>query len=102
MTPDVFVPDLTGVSKGLVYQYHGNEWHGYPPGHPKANSILRNGMVASDAFERTNRLDQRYLDAGYRVFQVWGHEFAECERAVAPRDVRAVCREVFRRETRDQ
>lgn len=31
------------------------------------------------------------VDAGYRVFQVWGHEFAECERAVALRDVRAYC-----------
>lgn len=52
-------------------------------------------MLASEAYEQTDARDRRYLDAGYRVFQVWGHEFAECERAVAPRDVRAVCREVF-------
>ena len=95
MTPDVFVSDPTGASRGLVFQFHGNEWHGYPPGHPKAKSILKNGMLASEAYEQTNARDRRYLDAGYRVFQVWGHEFAECERAVAPRDVRDVCREVF-------
>lgn len=28
-----------------------------------------------------------------RLFRIWGHEFAECVRKKAPRDVRDVCRE---------
>tara|TARA_B100000767_G_C19520325_1_gene432195 strand:+ start:413 stop:703 length:291 start_codon:yes stop_codon:yes gene_type:complete len=93
MTPDCFVPDRDGRSKGTVYQYHGNEFHGYPPGHPEENKVLVNKMTGREAYAITQAKDRLYVDAGYRLFRIWGHEFAECQRKRAPRDVREVCRE---------
>ena len=93
MKPDCYVPDPTGVSKGTIYQYHGNEWHGYPPGHPKEHEMLLCGMTGREAYEITQAKDRLYTSAGYRLFRIWGHEFAECQRAKCPRNVREVCRE---------
>ena len=93
MTPDCYVPDPGGASKGTVYQYHGNEFHGYPPGHAKENKVLLNMITGREAYEITQAKDRLYTSAGYRLFRIWGHEFAECVRKKAPRDVRDVCRE---------
>ena len=98
MTPDSFRPDPSGESKGFVYQYHGNGVHGYPPDHPKHFTWLRqNGMTkwGPDAYWATIAKDEIYLEAGYRLFRVWGHEFKECTRARAPRSVMEVCHEAF-------
>ena len=59
--------------------------------HDTYKSPLGKGTVL---YARTLEKDQRYIDAGYRLFQIWGHEFTEeCERKRSPRDVREVCRE---------
>ncbi|MDA9633409.1 hypothetical protein N9S81_00555 [bacterium] len=97
MTPDSFVKDDTGASKGIVYQYHGSMYHGYLPSHPKHKSWLDHPKRwANEAYEETLVKSRRYLAAGYRVFHIWGHEFTEeCERARAPRSVGEICREFF-------
>jgi hypothetical protein len=45
------------------------------------------------AYAATLTKDRLYLQAGYRVFVIWEHEFYECERAKCPRNVTEVCRE---------
>ena len=52
-------------------------------------------MTGQEAYKITQAKDRLYIDAGYRLFRIWGHEFAACERAKAPRHVREVCREFF-------
>ena len=91
--PDSFVSDPSGATRGSVYLYHGNAWHGYPPDHPRHETWLPNGVWGPDAFETTLEVQKLYVEYGYRVFVVWAHEFTECERARCPRDVREVCRE---------
>ena len=96
MTPDSFRPDPSGESKGFVYQYHGRVAHGVLPSHPQHDTYWSSLGKGTDLYARTLEKDQRYVDAGYRLFQIWGHEFTEeCERKRAPRDVREVCREWF-------
>ena len=100
MTPDSFRPDPSGESKGFVIQYHGNGVHGYPPDHPKHETWCTQNCMQKwgpDQYWATVAKDERYLKAGYRVFVIWGHEFKECERKMAPRDIREVYREVFLR-----
>ena len=97
MTPDSFRPDPSGKSRGFVYQYHGNGIHGYPPDHPKHFTWLRQTGLTKwgpDAYWATVAKDELYVEAGYRVFRVWAHEFKECLRAHCPRDVREVVEEV--------
>jgi hypothetical protein len=91
--PDSYVPDPSGATKGSVYLYHGNKWHGYPPEHAGHQTYLHTGIWAADAYEATIEVQKLYVEHGYRVFVVWAHEFAECERKRCPRDVREVCRE---------
>jgi hypothetical protein len=94
MKPDSFVPDESGKSKGSVYQFHGNEYHGYPPGHEKHATLLSGSKKwGPDAYGATLAKDRLYLEAGYRVFVTWEHEFMECERQTCPRNVTEVCRE---------
>lgn len=94
MTPDSFVPDSSGKTKGTVYQFHGNQFHGYPPTHPKHNVMSSlTGQSGADLYAATLAKDRRYLQAGYRVFVIWEHEYRECERKHCPRDVSEVCRE---------
>ena len=94
MKPDAFVPDKSGKTKGSVYQFHGGEYHGYPPGHAKHATVLPlTGKWGPDAYAATLKKDRLYLEAGYRVFVIWEHEFKECERVKCPRNVTEVCRE---------
>lgn len=96
MKPDSFVPDKSGKTKGSVYQFHGGEYHGYPPGHAKHATVLSlTGKWGPDAYAATLAKDRLYLEAGYRVFVIWEHEFYECERTKCPRNVTEVCREFF-------
>jgi hypothetical protein len=96
MTPDAFVPDASGKSKGFVYQFHGNRYHGYPPTHAMHGAWLPQiRKWGPEAYAATLAKDRLYLAAGYRVFVIWQHEFAECERKQGPRSVTEVCREFF-------
>ena len=62
-------------SKGTVYLYHGNEWHGYPPDHPKHAGVNWHGVAYKDLYEATLKQHELYKQQGYRVFVVWEHEY---------------------------
>jgi hypothetical protein len=86
--PDAFIEPqqpihLTGQTsgaKGAVYLFHGEEWHGgWPPGHKNAQRDACNhkGVLYSVLYQNTLKQHALYKEAGYRVFCVWGLDFAK-------------------------
>ena len=100
--PDAFVepglpihlPGETSGTKGAVYLYHGNEWHGYPPQHPKHEGTNLHDTPYMDLYQRTLDMQQRYKAEGYRVFVVWEHEYRTTTRSRCPAHILSVVREV--------
>ena len=100
--PDAYVePHLlihlqgeTSGPKGAVYLFHGNEWHGYPQGHPKHDEESHVGCPYSELYHATLAQQQLYKSEGYRVFVVWEHEYIQSERARFPLHILRVMREV--------
>ena len=100
--PDAYVePHLpihldgeTSGPKGAVYLFHGNEWHGYPKGHPKYDGENHYGASYKEMYDRTMAQHQLYKSEGYRVFVVWEHEYIHTTRVNCPTHVLNVVREV--------
>jgi len=87
--PDGFLPDPSGATKGTVYLFHGNRWHGYPPGHPKhggeqvfrsARTGIERHVKNADLYTKTEADSQAYRAAGYKVVEMWEHDFKEVEK----------------------
>ena len=87
--PDGFLPDPSGATKGVVYLFHGNRWHGYPPGHPKhggeqvfrsARTGIERHVKNADLYAKTEADSQAYLAAGYKVVEMWEHDFKKAEK----------------------
>ena len=87
--PDGFLPDPSGATKGTVYLFHGNRWHGYPPGHPKhggeqvfrsARTGIERRVSNADLYAKTEADSKAYLKAGYAVVEMWEHDFKEVEK----------------------
>jgi hypothetical protein len=88
--PDGFLPDPLGATKGgTVYLFHGNRWHGYPPGHPahggeqvfrSARTGIERRVSNADLYAKTEADSQAYLAAGYTVVEMWEHDFKEVEK----------------------
>ena len=59
--PDAYIePNLpihlegqTSGPKGAVYLFHGNEWHGYPEGHPKYDEVNYCGDSYKERYHKT-------------------------------------------------
>jgi len=102
LKPDAYIePDLpihlegqTSGPKGAVFLFHGNEWHGYPEGHPKYDDVNQHGDSYKELYHKTRAHEELYRKEGYRVFVVWEHEFGECEKARCPVHIQNVIREV--------
>ena len=71
----IHLPGQTSGSKGAVYLFHGNEWHGYPPDHSKHKHVNLHGIPYQDLYEATLKQHELYRSQGYRVFVVWEHEY---------------------------
>lgn len=71
-----------------VAEYHGNAYHGYPPGHPLHNSEVanRNGHKesAKELYEKTMAKMDAFAEAGYAVCYAWEHEHRAALREGAP------------------
>lgn len=89
LRPDGFLPDPSGATKGTVYLFHGNRFHGFPPDHPKhggeqvfqsARTGVERRVKNADLYQKTEADAQAYLAAGYTVFEMWEHDFKEAER----------------------
>ena len=90
----VHLPNETSGPKGAVYLYHGNEWHGYPPGHPKYDGRNHCDTPYKELYQRTLKQQDCYRESGYRVFVVWEHEYKTTTTAKCPSSVLSVVREV--------
>ena len=51
-----------------VYEFHGNKWHGYPPGHDKHD-------VESRLYKATMTRMHKIQSLGYTVCYIWEHEW---------------------------
>lgn len=93
LRPDGFLPDDTGRTKGHVWLYHGNRFHGFPPGHARFDEIVtfrsaRTGVqtqiAAKDLYAQTEEATLLYLESGYTVRELWGHDFHDVEKYNVP------------------
>jgi hypothetical protein len=88
LRPDGFLADETGETRGTVYLFHGNRWHGFPEGHPRFDEVFyaiskrtgkRREWKASDRYARTMEDHQAYVAAGFKLFFVWENEFSRTQ-----------------------
>ena len=100
--PDAFIePGMpihldkqTSGRKGAVYLFDGNEFHGYPPEHPKHEGKNHIGESYKQLYQDTLKQREAYKNEGYRVFAVWEHEYRQTTRARFPARILSVVREV--------
>jgi len=88
--PDGFLPDDSKATKGTVYLYHGNRWHGYPPEHTLhgGEQVFRSARTGAetryknaDLYAKTEADSRAYLKAGYAVVEMWEHDFKVAEKS---------------------
>lgn len=78
----------TSGAHGAVYLFHGEEWHGgWPPGHLKVGTMNSRGDWYAALYKVTLETHRLYKEQGYRVFAVWGLEYAKACRAKAPEHI---------------
>ena len=90
LRPDGVVPGAKGVKE--VWEFHGNRFHGYPPGHALFNEYIGvNNIPASQLYEATAaKMDLFAKD--YTVRYVWEHEYKECTASKCPRSIKSIIR----------
>jgi hypothetical protein len=61
----------------VIYEYHGNHVHGYPPNHAKYNDISTfTKKLNSKMYEKTmNRMKFISEITHFKVKFIWGHEY---------------------------
>lgn len=69
-------PDAFNEDTNTVYLFHGNWYHGYPPGHPKEYTTCVRGQLAHVLWEKTMQAMDVYAEEGFRVIYIWEHEYA--------------------------
>ena len=68
--PDSYVPE-----KNEVWLFHGNYYHGYPPGHPKHHATCSNDRPSDELYKATMAQMALYKKCGYSVKCIWEHEY---------------------------
>jgi hypothetical protein len=73
-----------------VYLFHGNRFHGFPVGHPShgGEQVFRSARTGkerrlknADLYAKTETDSQAYLNAGFKVIEMWEHDFKEVEKS---------------------
>ncbi len=87
-------PDSYVEETREVWLFHGNHWHGYPPGHNRHDyGVGHHDIPSSDLYTATAAQMDIYSRAGYKVKYVWEHEYNETTKARYPRPLLDVVRE---------
>ena len=68
--------------KGVVLEFHGHEWHGYPDG-KHAEELNCRGALYGDLYEATMARMRAIKQRGYTVVYIWESDFASCKKQVA-------------------
>jgi hypothetical protein len=80
----------------VLYEYLGNAWHGYPPGHRSYHGLAHHTDGEGDPVEyaalyaQTMERFQVLSELGYEIRYVWGHEYRETRRQKCPRSLSTV------------
>ena len=92
--PDGFVECDDGSHKGTVYEFHGDYYHGYPPWHPKHESVVFCGQWGPDLYKKT--LDRMHLfkDDGYKVVYIWESDWLSTKKKGSEKSIGDVLREL--------
>jgi len=85
--PDSYVPE-----RNEVWLFHGNYYHGYPPGHEKHESICNNCKTSPELYEATVLQMQMYKEHGYTVNYIWEHEYIKTTTKKCPVPIQSVIR----------
>lgn len=72
-----FKPDGYHLATKTVYEFHGNYYHGYPPDHPKHETLGVSGRPGPELYQSTMDRMKLFKDEGYTVQYAWGHEYSE-------------------------
>ena len=70
--------------KGAVLLFHGNEWHGYPPGHAKYEEENFYGRKYKELYKKTFQQHDLYCCHQYRTFFIWEEDFINWEKQGRP------------------
>ncbi len=78
----------------VIYEYHGNFVHGYPPNHPKFNDISKftkesNKTMYDKTISRMKFINDK---TGFTVKYIWGHEYDEIRKK--PNSVSSITHEL--------
>jgi len=92
--PDGFVACEGGSHKGIIYEYHGDYYHGYPPWHPKHETSVFRGKWGPDLYQATVDRMQLFKDAGYRVLYIWESDWLATKKHGASQSIGDVLREL--------
>ena len=86
-------PDGYREKRREVWLFHGNYYHGYPPGHPCCEEAGAHGVPCAELWQRTMEQHDLYFNAGCIVMYIWEHEFNATQRANYPRRLHDVIRQ---------
>jgi hypothetical protein len=74
-----FVAHSIGGTKGTVWLYHGDFFHGYPPWHPEHESRVNGGKWGPDCYRRTVDQMDTYVRHGYTVLYIFGSDVTKAK-----------------------
>ena len=74
-----FVAHSFGGTKGTVWLYHGDFFHGYPPWHPAHESRVNGGKWGPDCYRRTVDQMDTYVRHGYTVLYIFGSDVTKAK-----------------------
>jgi len=68
-------PDSYRPEQREVWFYHGDWYHGFPPGHRKHESFIVGDQWGPDVYTATMKMMQLFVDQGMSVKYTWETEF---------------------------
>lgn len=73
-----------GYSKHLniIFEFHGDYWHGNPKVYDKNKLNMRVGVSYGDLYEQTIAKTKRIKDLGFRVVEIWETEWRHFLRSI--------------------
>jgi len=70
-----FRPDGYVAERREVWFYHGDWFHGWPPGHPKHETFVIGNHWGPDRYVATMAVMQLFKEHGFVVKYAWGSDF---------------------------
>jgi hypothetical protein len=91
--PDGYT-EPTGDEPGIVLEFHGDYYHGYPPWHPKHETSVFRGWWGPTRYKETMERMQLFKAQGLRVLYIWESDWLATKKTGATLALRDALREV--------